>query len=148
MTIEAITKEILSYKGNFCRRKSDIFISPLNMRIFVKRLEACDDIPETLITPYLLNTKDGKVYELLYYEFLFEMCDVPKSCFIEFPSSNILSEEIVNNIKPRAFFAKNDKEFLISTLLNYLEKMDGMTFEDEKKPDDFFENASLFYQIF
>jgi len=148
MAIESIIEKTLNAKGNYCRNSGDIYISPTNMESFAKYLDSCNDISSILITPYLVNTEDGALYELHYYEFMLEVLDTPQSYFIEYSKSNTLPEEIVNNIKPKAVVAKNDKDFLIKSLENYLKNMKGMAFEQDRNSNKRLEKANLFYQIF
>jgi len=85
---------------------------------------------------------------LHYYEFELEVIDVPQSYYVEYREGNRLAEEIVNNIKPKAIIAKNDKAFLVKSLQNYLKNMEGMMFEQDRNSNKRLENADLFYQIF
>jgi hypothetical protein len=76
-------------------------------------LENSVEIETILITPYLINLKDGALYELHYYEFEIEVLYVPKSNYVEYAEGNILTKEITNNIKPKAVVSQKDKSFLL-----------------------------------
>lgn len=148
MRIQHIISEIEQFDGNHVRENGDIYISPSNMDKFETYLENCDDIETILITPYLINLKDGALYELHYYEFEIEMLNASKSNYVEYAEGNMLPKEIIDNIKPKAIIAKKDKDFLLKVLHDYLKAMRHMTFEQDRKCDKRLENAELFYQIF
>lgn len=148
MRIQHIIREIEQFDGNHVRENGDIYISPSNMDKFGTYLENCDDIETILITPYLINLKDGALYELHYCEFEIEMLNASKSNYVEYAEGNMLPKEIINNIKPKAIIAKKDKYFLLRVLHDYLKAMRHMTFEQDRKHDKRLENAELFYQIF
>ena len=148
MTFKTIIEITEGSTGNHIRGKGDIYISPTNMETFVDLLEKCNGVLRMSIIPYLINTEDMALYELLYYCFDVEMLDIPRSYFIEFPKGNVLAEEIVNNIKPKIVVAKNDKSFLIKTLKDYLKSMNKMAFEEDRNSDKSLEKAELFYQIY
>jgi len=148
MTLEAITKEIESATGNLHTAYGGIYITPENMKKFANILASCEDGQEILIAPYLINLEEGGTYELLHYQFLIELLDVPQSYFFEFNPKNILSKEIVDNIKPKAVIPNNDKSILVGILQEYLTKMNEMLFEAERSSNEKLETAKLFYQIF
>ena len=148
MTIKAIIQKTLTAKGNHTRGNEDTYIAPSNMETFVEDIGNCSDFTSILITPYLFNTEDDALYELHYYEFELEIRDVPQSYYAEYQEGNILADEIVNNIKPKAIIAKNDKVFLVKSLQNYLKNMESMVFAQDRKINKSLENADLFYQIF
>ena len=148
MRIQQIIKEIEQLNGNYIRESGDIYISPANIDKLRLYLENSDDIETILITPYLINLKDGVLYELHYYEFEIEALDVPKSNYVEYAESNILPKEITNNIKPKVIVYQKDKAFLLKALDDYLKAMSQMTFEQDRRHDKRLENAELFYQIF
>lgn len=148
MRIQQIIKEIGQLNGNYIRNSGDIYISPANIDKLEIYLENSDDIETILITPYLINFKDGALYELHYYEFEIEVLNVPKSNYVEYVEGNILPKEITNNIKPKAVVSQKDKTFLLKALYDYLKAMGQMTFEQDRKHDERLENAELFYQIF
>lgn len=148
MRIQQIMKKVEPLNGNYIRESGDIYISPANIDKLGIYLEISDDIETILITPYLINLKDGALYELHYYEFEIEMLNVSKSYYVEYPEGNILPKEITNNIKPKAVVSQKDKSFLLKVLHDYLKAMGQMTFEQDRKHDKRLEDAELFYQIF
>lgn len=148
MRIQQIKKEIEQLSGNYIRESSDIYISPANIDKLGIYLENSDDLETILITPYLINLKEGALYELHYYEFEIEVLNVSKSNYVEYAEGNILPEEITNNIRPKVVVAQEDKNFMLKALYDYLKAMEQMTFELDKNHDKRLENAELFYQIF
>ncbi|NLW47276.1 MAG: hypothetical protein GXY86_08070 [Firmicutes bacterium] len=148
MRLQQIIKEIGQLNGNHIRESGDIYISPANIEKLGIYLENSDDIETILITPYLINLKDGALYELHYYEFEIEVLNVPKSNYVEYGEGNMLPKEITNNIKPKVVVSQKDKTFLLKALYDYLKAMGQMTFEQDRKHDERLENAELFYQIF
>ena len=148
MTFEYSLNCVLKAEGNYCQGNGEIYISLVNMKNFVKLLESCDAITNMLITPFLINTDDGALYELHYYEFEIERFNESHSFYIEYAEGNALPKEIVNNLKPKAIVAKNDEAFLINVLNNYLTKMEGMKFEQDRKSNIRIEKASLFFQVY
>lgn len=148
MSIEIIIKKIQGLNGNFCHREGDIYISPINMESLVSFLENDNNISSILITPYLISSKNNTLYELHYYEFELEVLDIPQSHLIKYDKNNILQKEIVDKISPKAVVAKNDKDFFMKALKNYLKAMKTMTFEEEKNNNEKLTNSKLFYQIF
>ncbi|NMA64903.1 MAG: hypothetical protein GX957_01510 [Clostridiaceae bacterium] len=148
MGIKQIMKKIEQLDGNYIRESGDIYISPANIDKLGIYLENSDDIETILITPYLINLKDGALYELHYYEFEIEVLNIPKSNYVEYAEGNILSKEITSNIKPKAVVSQKDKNFLLEALQDYLKAMGQMAFEQDRKHDKRLENAELFYQIF
>lgn len=148
MRIQQIIREIEQLNGNYIRESRDVYISPANIDKLGIYLENSDDIETILITPYLINLKDGVLYELHYYEFEIEVLNVPKSNYIEYAEGNILPKEITNNIKPKVVVAQEDKNFLLKALHDYLKAMGQMTFEQDRNHDKRLKNAELFYQVF
>jgi len=151
MLFEKILKEINCLNGNYRSPTSiveAIYIAPENMKELTRLLEYCDDIEGMLITPYLINTTNYALYELHYYEFSLDICNVVSSYYIEYNVNNTLPKEIVERIKPRAVIAKGDRCFYLNALQNYLSSMDGMSFEEDRNAYEVLKTASLFYQIF
>jgi len=148
MTLEAISKEIESASGNLRTAYGAIYITPENMKKFANILATCEDGQEILIVPYLINLEESGTYELLYYQFVMELLDVPQSYFLEFHPQNALPKEIVDNIKPKAVIPNNDKALLVDMLQEYLAKMDVMLFEKDRNSNERLKEAKLFYQIF
>jgi len=148
MNIETILKKTIEDKENHIRGNGDVYITPKNMESFTNYLKNCDCVPNLLVTPYLINTKEDALLELHYYEFELEVLDVPQSYFVEYPDGNNLPEEIIKNIKPKAIVAKNDKTFSIDSLRHYIRYMQGMEFEKDRNSNKKLEKADLFYQIF
>jgi len=105
-------------------------------------------IETLLIIPYLVNLKDEAMYELLYYDFEIKVArNGSESSYVEHDKNNILPEEIIRNIKPKAITTKKDKQFYLSALRDYLNAMKKMTFECDRKSNKSLLNAELFYQI-
>jgi len=148
MTLNAINKEIESADGNLHTAYGGIYITSENMKSCATLLTSCEDNQEILITPYLINLEEGGTYELLYYQFVIELLDVPQSYFLDFHPQNALPKEIVDNIKPKAVIPNGDKALLANVLLEYLAKMDAMSFEADRNANERLKNAKLFYQIF
>lgn len=148
MRIQQIIREIEKLNGNHFRESGDIYISPSNMDKLATYLENCEDIETILITPYLINLKDGSLYELLYYAFEVDVLDISNSNYIDYAEGNVLPKEIICNIKPKAVVARKDKHFLLRVLYDYLKAMKHMTFKQDRKHDTRLENAELYYQIF
>lgn len=140
-------KYIQSMSGNFENNTGDCFITPENIEKLPLLLRDCDDIQGILITPYLI-TKDDNLYELHYYEFELEVSDESKSCYAEYPKSNSLPLEIVENIKPKAIVSKKDKTFFVDALDKYLVAMKRMGFLYDKTSIPDLQDANLFFQIF
>lgn len=133
--------------GNYSKRPEEIYILPSNMIKFPQILENIHDMQGILVTPFLIDIKNETVYELYYYEFGLEVCDVPKSYYEEYNKNNCLPEEIINNIKPRANVSKSDKPFFIKALNNYLLAMQKMQFNSERQFEDL-KNSSMYYAIY
>jgi len=148
MRIRQIIKEIKQLNGNYIRGNGDIYISPANMDKLAAYLENCEDIETILITPYLINLKDGGLYELLYYEFEVEVLNISNSEYIDYTEGNVLPKEITSNIKPKAIIARKDRSFLLRVLHDYFKAMKNMTFVQDRKSNLRLDKAELFYQIF
>jgi hypothetical protein len=148
MKLEDVINRMRELEGNYNSQCREVYFSPENIKKFLLDIACCENFKEMLITPYLINIENKCVYELTYYEFSIDMTDVKKSYFIEYSETNILPKEITENIKPKVVVAKDDKDFLIKALQNYLKSMSDMLFEEERKADDRLNLAKLFYQFF
>jgi len=147
MTLKRIVRKFENVEGNFWLSGA-VYISPENMKKYANNLTKCEDGQELLITPYLMDLGGMGIYELRYYEFLIEFLDVPQAYFLEYLPGNTLPKEITENIKPKAIIPNDNKMVLTDILLDYLTKMDGMVFEEERNAYDVLRSAKLFYQIF
>ena len=132
--------------GNLKRQK-DIYITPQNMTHFLQDVIDSKTMPDILITPYLINSDKGSIYELHYYEFDIDISG-EKSYYIEYDKNNCLPEEITQNIKPRAVVANGDIAFYVRVLSDYLVAMSKMQFVEDRDHYPHLKNATLFYEIF
>ena len=101
-----------------------------------------------IITPYLIDKDDTIIFELHYYEFEIEVCDLKESYWVDYPKENLLSKEIVDNFKPTAFVALNDFAFYEKILNNYLKNIQKASFKEEKKSDSRLDSSELYFQVF
>jgi len=67
---------------------------------------------------------------------------------MDYPTGNILPEEIVRNLKPKVIISKTNIDSTYKVLHNYLEKMDAMKFEEERTSSKTLKDANLYYQIY
>ena len=130
----------------FCRASYNLDYY-VEMRQYVRDLETCDEITHVFIDAFLIDHKQGGVYELLYYGISAEVDDIAHSHFIEFPKRNCLPKEILENIKPQLIVARGDEALLIDYLYHYLECMDKMEFKQDRDSSEDLKDAELYYQI-
>ncbi|MBC8559581.1 hypothetical protein [Fumia xinanensis] len=146
------TKKIINIleksPGNFCKNQNDIYISLDNMLTIPNLVKKSGKLHSLLITPYLINRDNHMIFELHYYEFEIEVCDLEKSYFVDYPKENLLSKELIDNFKPKAFVAINDFAFYERILNDYLKNIQMTSFEEEKTLDSRLENSMLYFQVF
>jgi len=148
MEFDDLLKEILSMEGNYRNNTGDMFISITNITRLLYAMKKGGKIQSVLITPFLINLKTATFYELHYYEFEIEVCDISASKYVEHLKGNILPKEITDNIKPKVFIAKEDKNFFIASLQKYLDAMMKMQFIFEKKSISSLNDSVLFFQLY
>lgn len=134
--------------GNFWRNQNEIYISLDNMLRISNLVKESGELQSILITPYLIGKDNDIIFELHYYEFEIEVCDVQKSYLVDYPDGNILSKEIVTNFKPKAFVTFNDLSFYEKVLNDYLKNIQKLSFYEERKSDNRLKNSMLYFQIF
>lgn len=148
MKTEMIINKLEKSPGNFCRDQNEIYISLSNMLTVPNLVKESEELHSILITPYLIGKDNHTVFELHYYEFEIEVCELDKSYLIDYPEGNLLSKEIIDNFKPKAFVALNDFAFYERTLNNYLKNIQKASFKEEIKSDSRLENSMLYFQVF
>jgi len=148
METGAIISKLEKEPGNFCRNQNEIYISLNNMLTLQNLIKESGELHSILITPYLIDKGNPIIFELHYYEFEMEVCDLEKSYFVEYPKESLLSKEIVNNFKPKVFVARNDFIFYEQVLNDYLKNIQKLSFKEERKVDSRLENSILYFQVF
>lgn len=148
METEMIINVLEESPGNFCRNQNDIYISLDNMLTIPDLVKKSGKLHSLLITPYLIGGDNYMIFELHYYEFEIEVCDLEKSYFTDYPKGNLLSKEVIDNFKPKAFVAINDFAFYEKILNDYLKNIQMASFEEEKNLNNKLENSVLYFQIF
>lgn len=147
MNKEKIINELNQLNNNLCIN-NDIYISSTNIWRMIDVIKKYKVAPSILITPYLINQSGQGIYELYYCEFDIELHESNEKIVKKFNVDNNLSEEINTMINPGIVINKNDYEFSIEQISNYLNAMNKINFRKEKKMDDKLESANLYYQIF
>lgn len=146
------TKKIINIleksPGNFCKNQNDIYISLDNMLTIPNLVKKSGKLHSLLITPYLINRDNHMIFELHYYEFEIEVCDSENSYLVDYPEGNLLTKEIVDNFKPKAFVALNDITFYERVLNDYLKNIQRALFKEERKSDSRLEKSMLYFQVF
>jgi len=61
-----IVEQIKSMDGNYFRKTGEPYILPVNIEKIPEMINSCDDVQSILITPFLVNTVNGTLYELHY----------------------------------------------------------------------------------
>lgn len=148
METEMIINALKENPGNFCRDQNDIYISLDNMLMVPNLVKKSGKLHSLLITPYLIGRDSHMIFELHYYEFEIEVCDLERSYFVEYPKGNLLSKEVIDNFKPKAFVAINDFAFYEKILNDYFKNIQMASFEVEKNLDGKLENSVLYFQVF
>jgi hypothetical protein len=145
MKIETLIKLIKEADGNLKNTYGDIFITPSNLEKLFEYIDVKCEV-SLLITPYLI-TNDQSVYELQYYELEIDIGG-DTSYVVEYNENNLLPNEIIENLKPRAIVAKGDDVFFTNVLRKYIDSMHKMSFVEDRNSSAELENARLYYQIF
>lgn len=148
MNFNKIVENIQQMKGNYFRRTGEIYILPTNIEKIPILFDNCDDFQSILITPFLLTSAKDSFYELHDYEFEIEVRDVALSHYIEHSMGNVLPQEIVEHIKPKAIVSIADKTFIKNSLYSYFKAMKNMTFKDDKRSINTLVDSSLYFQIY
>lgn len=148
METEIIINILERYPGNLYWNQNDIYISLNNILTIPDLVKESEELHSLLITPYLISEDDHIIFELHYYEFEIEVCDLEKSYLVDYPKGNLLSKEIVDNFKSKAFVALNDVAFYERILNNYLKSIQMASFKDERKSDNRLEKSMLYFQVF
>ncbi len=145
METQNIIKQVLDLPGNLIRGKKT-YISQANMYRFAKMIGNADANRGFLVVPYMVS-KSGSLYELIDCQF-----DVSikgdSSYYVEHLTGNVIGSEITRSIKPQAIVAAGDNSFCEKAVGEYLDGMQKLKFEDEKKVFPEFNEAELVYQIF
>jgi|AKZA01.1.fsa_nt_gi hypothetical protein len=147
MKKEKIIKELNQLNNNLCINNY-IYINSTNIWSIIDVIKKYKTAPSILITPYLINQSGQGVFELYYCEFNIELHEINERIVKKFNVDNNLPEEINAMINPGIVINKNDYEFSIEQITNYLNAMNKINFSEEKKMDDRLESANLYYQIF
>ena len=79
---------------------------------------------------------------------IIEVCDSENSYLVDYPEGNLLTKEIVDNFKPKAFVALNDITFYERVLNDYLKNIQRALFKEERKSDSRLEKSMLYFQVF
>lgn len=125
------------------------YISQKNMFKFLECIKIEKEVPNILITPYLVNTVDSKVFELMYYEFDIDVRDgAPEVIKFDNNNNNEFPDELVKGIYPGIKVSKHDYEFAYSELNKYLNSMNKMNFFEVINHYPFFKKEDLYYQVF
>ena len=104
------------------------------MELLSKKLDGSEvAIANLLISPFLINTDTGDVYELHYYEFEIDIANCDSLQRIEYPKDNILPKEILDNICPKVHIPLGDNTSFFEVFNSYVLAMKKMKFEDEKR---------------
>ena len=148
METEIIINKLEQSSGNYCRNQNEIYISLNNMLTLPNLVKESGELHSMLITPYLIGTDNNIIFELHYYEFEIEVCDSENSYLVDYPEGNLLTKEIVDNFKPKAFVALNDITFYERVLNDYLKNMQRALFKEERKSDSRLEKSMLYFQVF
>ena len=147
MSLRMIINKLEKSPGNFRRNENEVYISLNNMLIVPNLVKESKELCSILITPYLIDEDDSIISELHYYEFEIEVCDLKESYLVDYPKENVLSKEIVDNFKPKAFVALNDFAFYEKILNNYLKNIQKASFKEEKS-DSRLDSSALYFQVF
>ena len=67
---------------------------------------------------------------------------------VDYPEGNLLTKEIVDNFKPKAFVALNDITFYERVLNDYLKNIQRALCKEERKSDSRLEKSMLYFQVF
>ena len=135
METEIIINKLEQSSGNYCRNQNEIYISLNNMLTLPNLVKESGELHSMLITPYLIGTDNNIIFELHYY-------------LVDYPEGNLLTKEIVDNFKPKAFVALNDITFYERVLNDYLKNIQRALFKEERKSDSRLEKSMLYFQVF
>ena len=145
MNIYELLDSFKNMKGNYCI--GSLYISLENMEIFINELQNLDiELSSILITPFLIDVKQNKVYELHYYEFLIEISHVLFPVYMEYSQKNLLPKEVLENLKPKVYVPKGDKESFVYVFRNYIAVMKKMHLDDETIIKSW--SNHLFFQLY
>ena len=147
MKLDVLVNMLNGLDGNY-QKGDDVYISLENIKKMSTLLFAEEELPDILITPFLLDITTGNVYELHYYEFEIEIKKISASCFLEYSTSNTLPSEITENIKAKAIVSFGDSIFYINAITDYLSAMQKMTFEKELLRNPQLKSYQLCYQLY
>ena len=142
---DILMENLSKLNGNYVDGVGRVYITLKNIKILLKIIENSKELPNLLITPYLINLELDKIYELHYYEFEIDIGET--IYFYGYPIANTLPLEITEKLAPRVVINKGNIDLYLEILRGYLNSMDSMEFETERQLEDL-KNATLFYQIF
>lgn len=125
----------------------EVYISLDNMCHIVKYIEINKEVPNILLTPYLVNSESETVYELLYHDFNIEVKAGAKD-ICHYLEGNTLSEEINLNLKPGIVSDKSYCEFASEQISLYLVAISKFEFSNERLAYAELSNAKIYFQIF
>ena len=79
-----------------------------------------------LITPYLIGTDNNIILNCIIMNLKLKYVIRRNSYLVDYPEGNLLTKEIVDNFKPKAFVALNDITFYERVLNDYLKIFKGL----------------------
>ena len=74
--------------------------------------------------------------------------NITESFYEKHPIGNILPNEIIKNIYPKATASINDRMFCINAIAHYLKAMSKMEFKSDKLAIPELNHFELFFQIY
>lgn len=126
---------------------NNTYISQENMYGLLNVIKDSESVPSLLITPYLINVQELKIYELHYYEYDIEITSGLSEAK-KYALDNNLPNEIIEGIIPGIIVNSKDYKFAVKELKSYLDSMGNMLFENIIKDYPIFSKRNLCYQIF
>ncbi|QIK86793.1 hypothetical protein G7061_09285 [Erysipelothrix sp. HDW6B] len=144
--MKEMIQDIMKKKSNVSLNGST-YISPKNICGLLDIIEENKTVPSILITPYLINVEDLRVYELHDYEFDIDVTE-GETIVLKYNKNNSLPDELTKRINPGIRVSKDNYSFAINELRKYLDAMETMTFNDVTNTYSFLTKENLYYQIF
>ena len=125
-----------------------MYIESVNMEELVKLIIDSKVAPSILITPYLIDPKEKKVYELYYCEFSVELHMEKDNIIKKQKERNMLSKEINEKLFRGIIVNEANYMFAAKKIQEYLTIIGNMEFLEEKEASKELKNANIYYQLF